>query len=152
MDRQTLVIIADEVLSTTRPGQAPPTLAQNWVRIFRKRHGLSRLLSSSSDRLPDTPALVAADDQWRAEFEHFCRSEAIPPSMQVCAFLSPRLHHSPFIRWHWTKPLTHTSQRSRGPTACQLGHARSALHTALIKGRSPPHPASHEQVMWWCSS
>ena len=86
VDRQTLVLVAEEVLSTTRPGDAPPTLTHNWVRSFRRRHGLSRLLSASSDRLPDTPALVAADDQWRAEFEHFCRSEAIPPSMQVCAF------------------------------------------------------------------
>ena len=29
VDRQTLVIIVDEVLSTTRPGEAPPALTHN---------------------------------------------------------------------------------------------------------------------------
>jgi hypothetical protein len=56
VDRWTLVCLAEVVLEASRPGEALPQLTHNWVRGFRRRHGLSRLLSPSSDRPVDQPA------------------------------------------------------------------------------------------------
>ena len=66
VDRETLAQLGGVLMKEMRnSGEVVPQLTGDWVQSFRRRRKLSRLRLPSSDRLPDTPQDIQADNAWR---------------------------------------------------------------------------------------
>ena len=72
LDRETVILMAQRVTSSMRPGQDPADcqlLSKDWVTSLKKRHGLSNLRACTTDRPPSTAADRQEENDWREDLQ-----------------------------------------------------------------------------------
>ena len=100
LDSETVGTFAHEVSRLGRPSSsAAPrsSFTADWVTHFKKRHGLSNLRGSSSDKPPSSYQDIIGDNDWRQAYLSFVEnpavlgvdSPAIPASLQFAADETP---------------------------------------------------------------
>ena len=69
------ILMAQAVTQASRGSKVP--LTEDWVRSFRRRHGLTRLRQCSSDKPDDTAQDIANDNEWRVRYNDFVTNPAM---------------------------------------------------------------------------
>ena len=99
LDSETVGKFASEVARFARPACSlgRDRFTRDWVTHLKKRHKLTNLRGSSSDKPPSTPVDLAADNEWRTSFEKFVQdprafgvdSDPVPSSLQFAVDETP---------------------------------------------------------------